>query len=244
MSTPVEIDTRLAELHGQYVAHRSEAARLRSHAAQTIEWSPNNTDLAEKLLDKADAAEAQAAQVAAEMAPLEAQYTGWTRAFVVPEGHVHSSMRCSTCRPTTEFGWVTELSGATEAEIIEAAGSRACTVCYPNAPVDAPAGRIFHATEQAAEQARQERAAKKAAADAKKAANAFGPYRTAGKWGEKLDTVYKAKAFLTDGCEWGWDHPSYSSEDRDAVAGLLAAKLGTTPEEQLEAAQKRAANRG
>lgn len=49
--------------------------------------------------------------------------------------------------------------------------------------------------------------------------------------------------YLTDGFYWGWDHPSYSEDDRDAIASALAAKLGTTVEEQLEAAQKRAKNR-
>ena len=164
-----------------------------------------------------------------------------TRAFVVPDGHVHRSMGCSTCYPTTEFGWVTELSGSTEAEIIEAAGSRACTVCYQNAPVDALAGRIFHATEVAAQAARDERAAKKATADAKKATNVIGPYRTSDR--DLITTVYAAKAYLTDGFEWGWSHPSFSPQDRDAIAGLLAAKQGTTSEKELEAAIKRAANR-
>jgi hypothetical protein len=117
----------------------------------------------------------------------------------------------------------------------------ACTVCYPDAPVNAPAGRIFHATEQAAEVARQERAAKKEIADAKKALNAFGPYRTSRN--DKLETVYQAKGFLTDGCSWGWDHPYYTEVDGDNVAALLAQKLGTTIKEQLDAAAKRAANR-
>lgn len=57
---------------------------------------------------------------------------GWTRAFLVnnSNGHVHSSMQCSTCTPTTRFHWVTEYSDSTEDEIVAAAGERACTVCY------------------------------------------------------------------------------------------------------------------
>ena len=195
--TPIEVDTKLAEVHGRYWALLNRRAGYLNQAETSRSSGSYFKSLAADL-------EPQINEVLAEMAPLEARYTGWTRAFVVPEGHVHSSMNCSTCRATTEFGWVTSMSGKTEAEIIEAAGSRACTVCYPNAPVDAPAGRIFHATEIAADQARQER---------------------------------------TDGFDWGWSHPSFSSEDRDAISGLLAAKLGTTPEEQLQAAQKRAKNR-
>lgn len=61
---------------------------------------------------------------------------GWNRAYIVPNGHVHNSMECSTCFPTTKFEWVTGFSGKEEKEIVEAAGERACTVCYPSAPVD------------------------------------------------------------------------------------------------------------
>jgi hypothetical protein len=62
---------------------------------------------------------------------------GWKRAYLVTnaEGHVHQSTSCSTCRLTTSFQWMTKFSGLTEAEIVAAAGWRACTVCYPTAPV-------------------------------------------------------------------------------------------------------------
>lgn len=240
MNTPIEVDTKLAESHGRYAALRSKQLSYLKRAEQVRHRDPKYAD---QLVDMAKDCDDEVEETVAEMAPLEAQYATqrWTRAFVVPGGHVHSSMNCSTCYPTTEFGWVVEMSDSTQAEIIEAAGSRACTVCYPNAPVDAPAGRIFHATELEAEQARQKRAAKKAAADDKKVANAIGPHRTSDR--ELISTVHQAKAYLTDGFEWGWNHPSYSQEDRDAIAVLLAAKLGTTPENELEAATKRSKNR-
>lgn len=63
----------------------------------------------------------------------------WTRAFLVPGGHVHSSMGCSTCNRQgndTEFVWLPQYSGTEENLIVEDAGERACTVCYPSAPVD------------------------------------------------------------------------------------------------------------
>lgn len=62
----------------------------------------------------------------------------WTRAHIVTDGHVHKSRRCSTCNKgaePTRFTWLHHLSGKTEAEIIEKASDRACTVCYPDAPV-------------------------------------------------------------------------------------------------------------
>lgn len=249
-ASPAEIDTELATLHGRATAHRTARLQLLARAEQATKGRYPDAAYAQRLTEQANAELTKAQAVEAEMAPLEGEFIrrgGWTRAFVVADGHVHSSMDCSTCNNgmyPTQFGWVTEFSGKTEAEVIEAAGSRACTVCYPDAPVDAPAGRIFHADEVAAQAARDERAAKKAAADAKRAANAFGPYKTADRWGNTLDTVYKAKSFLTDGYSWGWDHPSFLPADRDAVAELLAAKLGTTTEAQLEAAATRAKNRG
>lgn len=35
---------------------------------------------------------------------------GWNRAFLVANanGHAHSSMGCSTCRPTTQYAWLTD----------------------------------------------------------------------------------------------------------------------------------------
>lgn len=63
----------------------------------------------------------------------------WNRAFLVVtsgSGHVHKSMGCSTCYPTTRFNWRPDMSGSKESEIVEAAGERACTICYPSAPVE------------------------------------------------------------------------------------------------------------
>lgn len=245
-ATPAEIDAVLAELHGRYTSARTHQIAANKKA---YTYEHRNPSYSSQLAEQAAWFKAQAEALLFEMAPMDDEYVRrgrWTRAFVVADGHVHSSMDCSTCNNgmyPTEFGWVTEFSGKTEAEVVEAAGSRACTVCYPSAPVDAPAGRIFHATEIEAQKARDERAAKKATADAKKAANAFGPFVTSGRFGDKLDTIFKAKAFLTDGAQWGWDHPSFLPTDRDAVATLLGEKLGTTADEQISAAVKRAANR-
>jgi hypothetical protein len=74
---------------------------------------------------------------------LEATYTGWSRFFLVTSspGHVHSSMSCSTCYPTTRFGWMPELSGHTEAEAVDELGPTLCTVCFPSAPVDWTTGK-------------------------------------------------------------------------------------------------------
>lgn len=110
--------------------------------------------------------------IQAEISPLGAEFTrrgGWTQAFLVQgaNGHVHRSMHCSTCNNgenATQFIWMTEYSGKTEEEIVEAAGSRACTVCYPSAPVEVlnRPTKMFGPDEIEAQKARDERQAKAA----------------------------------------------------------------------------------
>lgn len=90
----------------------------------------------------------------AAIAKLQDKYTGWSRFFLVTssKGHIHSSMTCRTCRDTTRYGWLPELSGQSEAEAVEAHGPALCTVCYPSAPVEWQGGWIskVQATKKAA----------------------------------------------------------------------------------------------
>lgn len=71
-------------------------------------------------------------------AELGESYTGWSRFFLVTssKGHIHSSMGCSTCRPSTRYGWLPELSGKAEAEAVAECGPALCTVCFPTAPLE------------------------------------------------------------------------------------------------------------
>jgi hypothetical protein len=69
---------------------------------------------------------------------LQDQYTGWSRFFLVTssQGHIHSSMHCSTCRPTTRYGWLPNHSGKIEAVVVNELGPALCSVCFPSAPID------------------------------------------------------------------------------------------------------------
>jgi hypothetical protein len=115
--------------------------------------------------------------------PYEKEFTrrgGWNRAFLVTSsggGHVHRSLHCSTCTPTTQYHWVTEFSDHSEAEIVEAAGSNACTVCYESAPVEVlnRPTRIFSPDQQAQQEAREQRATAAQEREAKKIAKALTP---------------------------------------------------------------------
>jgi hypothetical protein len=82
------------------------------------------------------------------------EYDGWTRFFLVPGGHIHSSMDCSTCNKMgkpTEFAWLPDLSGLTEADAVAVHGPWLCTVCYPSAPVEYTNGEELAAAAKAAE---------------------------------------------------------------------------------------------
>jgi len=141
--TPVEVDTILAPLYGAQYALKYRIANAKASIlkyAQHLGRRPLFDDYADRLQVELEANQAKLAEVNAKIAPLDAEYSlrPWTRAFVVPHGHVHSSMYCTTCYPSTEFCWMPSYSGADEAKIVLDAGSRACTICYPSAPVDRP----------------------------------------------------------------------------------------------------------
>lgn len=60
----------------------------------------------------------------------------WSRFFVVQDGHIHSSTRCHSLRPTTRVGWLPALSGESEKDAVDAHGSVLCTHCFKSAPVE------------------------------------------------------------------------------------------------------------
>lgn len=147
---------------------------------------------------------------------------GWTRAYLVTNtgGHVHKSMHCSTCfeprfdrygefKPGTSYAWLPELSGHDEAEIITKAGSDACTVCYPNAPVnDLKRPRsIFSADERTAQQKRADAAAAKEARHQAKVAKAL----TAD--GSEFKVQYDEGGFV-----WNADHTARTWSDTGSPA--------------------------
>lgn len=111
-------------------ANAQDPARQHRNSATNTEWVKN--DLAEK--------EAKLVENRAEAAPYEAEYKSrsWNRYFLVKQanGHVHRGTHCTTCFLGTQYGWLTNLSDCDEGQMIEEYGEHACTVCFPNAPVN------------------------------------------------------------------------------------------------------------
>lgn len=99
----------------------------------------------ERMLAKIDSLRVELVAIAEAKEPFEAEFEElhWSRFFLVRNngGHIHSSMACSTCFPTTLFGWLPELSGLTEKEAVEAHGTILCSICFPSAPVEWTLGK-------------------------------------------------------------------------------------------------------
>lgn len=180
-------------------------------AGRASDSSPAGRDALAALTNHGGAVDALNAKQA-EIDEVASQYTGWSRFFVVTSstGHIHSSMNCSTCYPTTTFGWLPHLSGSTEVEAVEACGPALCSVCFPSAPVEHQRSSI---TQQEAEQMAQGktiaelRAAKdavKAAKEAKKAEKAARAVERAKKLLAKVEKFY----LDNDGYEavMAWDY--------------------------------------
>lgn len=109
-----------------------------------LSLAPYDIENARTALDKRAEYADELDDLQAEADELEATYTGWSRFFLVTSstGHIHSSMACSTCRPTTTFGWLPGLSGKTEEDAVAEHGPALCSVCFPSAPVEWTAEKI------------------------------------------------------------------------------------------------------
>ena len=277
--TPVDIDTRLGELYAERAAilgprnWREEDADRKRAAVEKVEEDGERyegqlaylTRVAEEAEDVVAEMWEQADAKALEARPYEDEFKargGWTRAYLTTSanGHVHSSMHCSTCNRDgnlTRFAWMTDYSGKDEAQIVEDAGERACTTCYPTAPVDilSRPTKMFTPDEKRKQEERAAREQAKAEREAKKIANALtadgsefvvrtepeGSERT---WrnSESFKTERAAVIWATDRFAWHGDNLRGlgHQEDRqqvqlDAIREIAAAvsKKHGIPEEYV-----------
>lgn len=282
--TVVEVDAELDRLGFQAAIHASRLDGARKVLARSdeVEADPNpRTRL--YILGASSRADWEST-VAAESEKLDAIQNemntyndefdargGWSRFFLVTNtgGHVHSSTSCSTCSSDTQFGWLTEHSGKDEAEIIDAAGDRACTVCFPDAPVadrNNPRPNTLETPDQRI--AREEREAAKAVREAKRQATGIWTsdgeeLRAAGKWGRVIKTERTAEIEAVDNLahqssieflktQEGWEHliergVTQDDLDRaetvDRIVAALAAKRGVTEQEVRDRLTEKAAKK-
>lgn len=172
---PVDIDTELSELVMKWHLLNDRAVAQRKRADM---WRDREDGYSIKQVEKydaeADRAIAEMEEVSAAQEPFDHEFSrrgGWTRAYYVPGGHLHTSRACQSIGPTTRFMWLPELSGKDEDEIVDQAGETACTFCFPSAPVDVLArARKFRLPE---DDERDKRAAEKIRREAEKTAKAI-----------------------------------------------------------------------
>jgi hypothetical protein len=177
----------------------------------------------------------EALRLGDQLEPLHQQWIargGWTRWYLVPDGHLHydiSGERCSRI-PTTDHYWMTEHSGRSAAEMIELAGDRVCTTCFPDAPVAPRPATARFMTPSEAERAayREAQTRKRAAAKAAQILTPDGAELRAanGVHGDLIKTEVAARRrALQDASDiafYGTGHPSFD-EWRETVDRMIAA---------------------
>jgi hypothetical protein len=279
-ATPAEIDTALLGAYGKIADLTSQQHRLTATVSRIDEaepgsyqsmlpaYSPENRA---KLVAEIDALQKRIWEILdAEVYPREAQYNDrrWTRYYLVDNtnGHVHKDEHCDTCFPTTRYAWLVEQSGMSAEDLVVLAGEKACTVCFPWAPVDILKQKTkLEAPERKA--ARLEREAKKAEREAKKAAKAIanpdGSPLEVFDWRvperqrqtrnglvtepahdrfQTIATLAAARSWLADQYE-AWRGNNGTHRDVNKVAEAIAYKEGKTAEVVIDEAKKRAARR-
>lgn len=143
-ASPASIDAEIARLAQEADKINQTISRMQEDLARAEQDSYWALVIG---VDKVAAELAQARthwyQAMNDITPLHAEFEsrgGWTRYYLVDsyDGHVHRDAdryRCSRTRATVHI-WLTEQSGMPAAELVELAGERACTLCFPDAPVD------------------------------------------------------------------------------------------------------------
>jgi hypothetical protein len=263
----VKIDTELSALHDQRWNFIFDLDSALDNKAFYEKHYPTRIDEITKYENKIASIKEKIYQVNTEIAKLDAIYDQdpWTRAFLVlaSNGHVHSSMDCSTCFSTTRYNWLVQYSNDDENTIVEDAGQDACTVCYPSAPADVlnRPSRIVTADKVAKAQAKAERDAKKVARIAKEKANAptasgeFLIYKE-GKYTRVIKTersaiiewadlqwkiereivthYFNGEAHSAESIQEQKDAKAFAQEIADLIARNLADKHGVSFDQQLK----------
>jgi hypothetical protein len=174
----VKIDTELSSWYDKRWIAIGKLESAEDSIKFYEKYYPTSVEKIQESRDKASKIKLEISFINIEIGKLNAIYDQdpWTRAFLVlaSNGHVHSSMDCSTCFPTTRYNWLIQYSNDDEATIVEDAGKDACTICYPSAPADVlnRPSRIVTADKVAKAQAKAERDAKREAKLAKEKADA------------------------------------------------------------------------
>ena len=263
----VKIDTELSSWYDKRWIAIGKLESAEDSIKFYEKYYPTSVEKIQESRDKAAKVKLEISFINIEIGKLNAIYDQdpWTRAFLVinSNGHVHSSMDCSTCFPTTRYQWLIQYSNDDEKTIVEDAGKDACTICYPSAPADVlnRPSRIVTADKIAKAAAKAERDAKKAARIAKEKANAptasgeFLTYKE-GKYTRVIKTersavtewfnlqwtierevvthYFNGEAHSAESIQKQKDEIAFAQEIADLIARNLAEKHGVSFDQQLK----------
>lgn len=264
-ATPAQIDGQIAEHHTTIA--RSDAAIASAEAFLVQYAEAQGTYQANySWFAPAKAAEAEASIKAAReartaaydaLAPLNDEFSargGWERYYLVTNtgGHVHWTTACNTCFPTTEFAWLTDYSGMARDAFVEEAGAKACTVCFPDAPVEVYSRATRIKYESAEAKARREEREAKAAAKAAAEVVVEGFVEYGGRPRTKTFKTVRAvtnsiAGDLSSLCWYGESHPTAPEwlSNIEACRKALAAKGAEYDyDKALAAARKKVTREG
>ncbi len=272
----IDIDTQLSKLYDQRWNVMSQLESAVDSVKFYEKHYSNNLEQITKYKEAIEILNTKFFQINVEIKKLNAIYQQdpWTRAFLViaSNGHVHSSMDCSTCFSTTRYQWLVQYSNDDEKTIVEDAGQDACTICYSSAPAEVlnRPSRIVTADKVAKAAAKAERDAKKVAklakekADAPTASGEFLYFKN-GKYTEVLKTertavsewnnlqYYATKEIVTH-YHNGEAHSEESIQNQkdsilkaqdkaDVICKSLAEKHGVSFDQQLKILQNKYSKR-
>ena len=263
----VKIDTELSSWYDKRWIAIGKLESAEDSIKFYEKYYPTSVEKIQESREKAAKIKLEISFINIEIGKLNAIYNQdpWTRAFLViaSNGHVHSSMDCSTCFPTTRYQWLIQYSNDDEATIVEDAGKDACTICYPSAPAEVlnRPSRIVTADKVAKAAAKAERDAKKAARIAKEKANAptasgeFLTYKE-GKWTRVIKTersavtewfnlqwtierevvthYFNGEAHSAESIQKQKDEIAFAQEIADLIVRNLAEKHGVSFDQQLK----------
>ena len=243
----VKIDTELSSWHDKRWTVTSKILDAEDSISFYAKHYPNRV---EEIKNKIAELKEQYAKIQAEIKKLNAIYDQdpWTRAFLVinSNGHVHSSMDCNTCFPTTRYNWLVQYSNDDENTIVEDAGQDACTICYPSAPAEVlnRPSRIVTADKVAKAKAKAERDAKREAKLAKEKANAPTKsgeflYFKQGRYTQVIKTERTAVSEWLNNQYWILNSSNPESQEskkqvNEIICQNLAEKNGVSFDQQLK----------
>ena len=266
----VKIDTELSELHDKVWKNKSDYLSL----VDEFKWAEkyNHSERCKEIQLKLLKLHGKRSILKDKIRELDLIYfqDPWTRAFLVinSNGHVHSSMDCNTCFPTTRYNWLIQYSNDDENTIVEDAGQDACTICYPSAPAEVlnRPSRIVTADKVAKAQAKAERDAKREAKLAKQKADAPTKsgeflYFKDGKYTEEIRTertavsewnnlqyrinseivthYFDGKPHTEESIQYQKDSILKAQDKADIICQSLAEKYGVSFDQQLKILQNK-----